>query len=67
MEYAIGKGGLGTLKKVLIELYPFTLPKRIVQDRIVEEYKRFMELKKQLETLVSEIDHRLEPPILDRR
>jgi len=55
-EFSIGKGGLGRLKKVLIRMYPFILPKKTIQDSIVEEFEKLIELKNSLYVINSKID-----------
>ncbi len=55
-EFSIGKGGLGRLKKVLIRMYPFILPKKMIQDSIVEEFEKIIELKNSLYVINSKID-----------
>lgn len=61
-NFAIGRGGLGRLKKNLIELYSFARPKKEVQDKIVEEYKRLGKLKKTVEAFLERIDAQLRKP-----
>ena len=58
-DFAIGRGGLGRLKKNLIELYPFKLSDRSIQDQITEEYKQIIELKGKLELLLQKIDKQI--------
>lgn len=55
-EFSIGKGGLGRLKKILIKLYPFTLPSKDVQNGILEEFEKLIMLKNRLDTVNSKID-----------
>lgn len=59
-EFAIGKEGLGRLKKIYIKLYPFTLPPKPVQDEIVEEYSKIIELRKKLENINLSIINRFD-------
>jgi len=55
-EFAIGHGGLGRLKKILIKLYPFILPKKSVQDKIVEEYTKLIVFKQQLDKILYKLN-----------
>ncbi len=64
MDFAIGRGGLGRLKKNLIELYSFELPKRVIQNQIVDEYNKIITIRNKLETLNQMVDTQLEKVVL---
>lgn len=44
MNFAIGSGGLGRLKKNLINLFCFTKPKYSIQTEIMIKYRKLFEL-----------------------
>ena len=62
-DFSIGGGGLGRLKKNLIESYQFILPDRNKQDEIVDEYKKHIKLKQQLNLMILKIEHQLQKSV----
>lgn len=59
-QYAVGQGGIGRLKKVLLNTYPFILPEKTTQDKIVEEYHRIRQLEIKLVELLPEMNVQLQ-------
>lgn len=62
-DLAIGDGGLGRLKKNLIESYQFIRPNKNKQDEIVAEYKKLIVLKQQLNSIILKIENQLQKSI----
>jgi restriction endonuclease S subunit len=58
--FAIGRGGLGRLKKNLIELYSFKRPKIEIQNQIVDEYNKIITLKEKLDVITQRLDKQFE-------
>jgi restriction endonuclease S subunit len=62
-NFAIGRGGLGRLKKNIVSLFKFNLPKKPLQRKILFEYKKLIKIKEKIVCSINIFNKQLEKNI----